>query len=176
MGTQYLEVNALKNVLMTKILLFFGILIASTICHSQQVKEKTSLANDNDEIQVTSETLNYYNQDQKRMAIFEGNVHVTRGDMTMTSKKMTCYLNSKNEIHLIIAEGDVVITQKESKATSEKVAYSPDENKIILIKKPIVYMNGSTIHARRITIYQETGDIFFDEPIMNTIINDEQAK
>ena len=84
--------------------------------------------------------------------------------------------NAKNEIHLIIAEGDVIITEEDKKSTSEKVAYSPKEKKIILIRTPVIYMNENKIEARRITIYQESGDVFFDEPVMHTYVKDEQTK
>ena len=174
MATQSLEDKGQKNALMIKsFLLTFLLLSLSSFSNDN----KPPVTNENlDEIQVESETLNFFNQEKKRMAIFEGNVHVTRNEMTMTSNKMTCFLNSRNEIHLIIAEGNVIITQGDTKAKSEKVAYSPDEKKIILIKNPVVYMKESTIHARRITIYQQTNDIFFDEPVMQTIIKDEQVK
>ena len=155
------------------LLLFSLYTFAATEPASKEAKDKKDSS---EEVIITSDTLDFFNQDKKRMAIFEHNVHVTRGKMTMTSKKMTCYLNTENEIHLIIAEGDVVITEEDKKSTSQKVAYSPKEKKIILIHQPVVYMNENKIEARRITIYQISGDVFFDEPIMHTMIKDEQAK
>ncbi|MDD7983620.1 LptA/OstA family protein [Lentisphaera marina] len=155
-------------------LLLFNLSLVSAaekIADTNEVKEEKT-----EEVIITSDTLDFFNQDKKRMAIFEHNVHVTRGKMTMTAKKMTCYLNTKNEIHLIIAEGDVVITEEDKKSTSQKVAYSPKEKKIILIRQPVIYMNENKIEARRITIYQITGDVFFDEPVMHTLIKDEPTK
>ena len=169
--------NALKKELMTKF--FLALLLSFTLLAepNQDSKEKLEDKKANvEEVIITSDTLDFFNQDKKRMAIFEHNVHVTRGKMIMTAKKMTCYLNTKNEIHLIIAEGDVIITEEDKKSTSEKVAYSPKEKKIILIRKPVIYMNENKIEARRITIYQESGDVFFDEPVMHTYVKDEQAK
>ena len=120
---------------MTKPYLLWFLVLANIICYSQEPSLKTTKTSviDNDKVDITADTLDYFNQELKRLAIFKGNVTVKRGEMVMTSQKMTCFFNSDSEIHLIIAEGDVVITQNESKATSEKVAYSPDELSLIHI-------------------------------------------
>ena len=177
MAIQCLEDNDLKNVQMVNFILKVTCAFLSYLAYASEFPEDSDMVSkDQENIEIDSDTLNFTNQKQKRIAIFEGNVNVRRIDMTMTSNKLTCYFNGNNEIHLIIAEGNVVITQNDTKALSEKAAYSPDEDKIILIKEPVVHMKDSTIHARRITIYQKTSDIYFDEPIMHTVIKDEQAK
>ncbi|WDE96037.1 LptA/OstA family protein [Lentisphaera profundi] len=157
-------------------LLLFGLTAFAEVDATKASITEKPVNKETEEVIITSDTLDFFNQEQKRMAIFEHNVVVIRGKMTITAKKMTAYFNSKNEIHLIIAEGDVVITEEDNKSTSQKVAYSPKEKKIILIRKPVIYMNENKIEARRITIYQESGDIFFDEPIMHTLVKNEQIK
>ena len=130
-----------------------------------------------EEVRITSDTLDFHNQEKKRMAIFEKNVIVTRGSMTMNADKMTCHLTPNNEIHLIIAEGNVVIIDGKMKATSQKAAYQPEDKKFILIRQPMIFQEESKIEARRITIYQETNEFHFDEPIVHTTVEkDEQTK
>ncbi len=163
---------------MTKLLLGLLLLHITLFAQAPKENDKQVKAEETEEVNITSDTLDFFNQEKKRMAIFEKNVVVTRGKMTMNADKMTCHLTAKNEIHLIIAEGNVVIIDGKMKATSQKVAYQPDEKKIILIREPVVYQNDSQINARRITIYQNTNEFHFDEPIVNALVEkeDEQTK
>ena len=136
---------------------------------AKSTQEKLS-ASETEEVTITSSSVDFYTEVQKHRAIFEKNVVVKRGSLSINADKITCFLDKDNEVQLILAEGNVIITEKDTTATAGKAAYSPKQKKFILLKKPTITKESSLISARRITLFHETQEVFFDEPVINAEI------
>lgn len=136
----------------------FSILSLSTF--ATEAKQAKKL--DDENIIITSQKLEHDNL--KRKAIFNKDVKVINGDVTMTADKMTCYFNKKNEIHLIIAEGHVVVIKETKKVTAGRAIYRLEDEVIRLANKPIIYDRQNRIHARKVTVYVKKSFSLLDEP------------
>jgi lipopolysaccharide transport protein LptA len=152
------------------LLLLFSLCLGAQDATSPSPKQKSVKDSKAEEVTITSHSVDFFTQPQKHQAVFEKNVVVKRGSLTMKADKITCFLNATNEVQLIIAEGKVIISDQDTVATAGKAAYSPKQKKFILLKKPTILKESSLIEARRITLYHETQEIFFDEPVINTDI------
>ena len=152
------------------LLIMFALCLGAQDATSPSSGKKATKSTEAEEVTITSHSVDFFTQPQKHQAIFEKNVVVQRGSLSMKADKITCFLNATNEIQLIIAEGKVRISDQETVATAGKAAYSPKQKKFILLKKPTILKESSLIEARRITLYHETQEIFFDEPVINADI------
>ena len=98
---------------------------------------------------IKSSQMNYDADGQT--VIFSGNVHVTRPDFTLTSEKLTVYLEksgnqpAKNDemsdmgagdIRLIIAEKNVVIKSDQNEARAQKATYTVAKDEFKLEGNP----------------------------------------
>lgn len=112
---------------------------------------------------ISSDTLVLQNKD--RVFIYSGNVRVTQGDMTLTSKTLEGLYSEKNEIQRMVAKGDVIITKAELKATGGKALYEAATNTVLLTESPQVEQKGSILTADRIRVFldedrsQAEGDV-----------------
>lgn len=100
---------------------------------------------------ISSDTLILRNND--RVFVYSGNVKVTQGDMTLTSKSLEGLYSEKNEIQRMIAKDDVVITKGEIKATGGKALYESATNTVLLTESPQVEQKGSLLTADRIRVF-----------------------
>lgn len=115
-----------------------------------------------DDLIITSKHLNY--DHVNRQAIFTRDVKAVNGDTTMTSDKMICYFDEKNDPYLVIAEGNVKITRGDQLGTSQKAVYKLKEETIILRQEPQLFDGNNTIKARIITFYEAKNISIFDDP------------
>jgi len=100
---------------------------------------------------ISSDTLILQNKD--RVFIYSGNVKVTQGEMTLTTKTLEGVYSEKNEIQRMIAKGDVIITKLELKATGGKALYEAATNTLLLTESPQVEQKGSILTADRIRVF-----------------------
>jgi lipopolysaccharide export system protein LptA len=100
---------------------------------------------------ITSDTLSLNAKD--RVFVYKGNVVVTQGDMTLTSKVVEGNYNDQNQIQKIIAKGDVVITKQEIKATSQLATYDAVSSIVTLTDNPQLQQGESVLIADRIKVY-----------------------
>lgn len=99
---------------------------------------------------ITSDTLTL--NSKTRVFVYKGNVVVTQGDMTLTSKEITGNYNEQNQIQKVIATGDVVITKQDIKATSQRATYDAVSSVIVLTDNPQMQQNESVLIADRIKV------------------------
>jgi lipopolysaccharide transport protein LptA len=85
--------------------------------------------------------------------VYKGNVVVTQGDMTLTSKVVEGNYNEQNQIQKIVAKGDVVITKQEIKATSQIATYDAVSSIVTLTDNPQLQQGESVLIADRIKVY-----------------------
>lgn len=99
---------------------------------------------------ITSDTLTL--NAKTRIFVYKGNVVVTQGDMTLTSKEVEGNYNEQNQIQKIIAKGDVVITKQDIKATSQRATYDAIASVITLTDNPQLQQGESVLIADRVKI------------------------
>jgi lipopolysaccharide export system protein LptA len=90
---------------------------------------------------------------KSRIFTYKGNVVVTQGDMTLTSKVVEGNYNEQNQIQKIVAKGDVVITKQDIKATSQLAVYDAVSSIVTLTDNPQLQQAESTLIADRIKVY-----------------------
>lgn len=90
---------------------------------------------------------------KSRIFTYKGNVVVTQGDMTLTSKIVEGNYNEQNQIQKIVAKGDVVITKQDIKATSQLAVYDAVSSIVTLTDNPQLQQAESTLIADRIKVY-----------------------
>lgn len=100
---------------------------------------------------ITSDTLTL--NAKTRIFTYKGNVVVTQGDMTLTSKIVEGNYNDQNQIQKIVARGDVVITKQDIKATSQLATYDAVSSIVTLTDNPQLQQGESVLIADRIKVY-----------------------
>ena len=113
--------------------------------------------------QLTSDSLGRY-------ALFTGNVRITRDNTILTADKVKLhYEDGKNEgdttkgLSLIEAEGNVVMTSEESRATAHKALYDVRKEEVTLTGgPPKVVSGGNTLTGKTIILNRLTGAIRVD--------------
>ena len=100
---------------------------------------------------ISSDTLTL--NAKTRVFVYKGNVIVTQGDMTLTSKVVEGTYSDKNEIQKILAKGDVVITKQDIKATSQLATYDAVSSIVTLTDNPQLQQGESVLIADRIKVY-----------------------
>jgi lipopolysaccharide export system protein LptA len=88
-----------------------------------------------------------------RVFVYKGNVVVTQGDMTLTSKIVEGNYNEQNQIQKIVAKGDVVITKQDINATSQLAVYDAVSSVVTLTDNPQLKQGESVLIADRIKVY-----------------------
>ena len=100
---------------------------------------------------ITSDTLTL--NAKTRVFIYKGNVVVTQGDMTLTSRLIEGNYSEQNQIQKIVARGDVVITKQQIKATSQLATYDAVSSIVTLTDNPQLQQGESVLIADRIKVY-----------------------
>ncbi len=107
--------------------------------------------------------------DQKsRTVVFEGHVTVQQGAMTITGQRLTVYGAEKppgasntsgevtgEQIERIEVEGNVVISEGDRVATSQKAVLYNREQKIVLMGSPVLVQGKDKVQGELITLYLE---------------------
>ncbi len=122
-------------------------------------------------ISITSKTMTVKNLEN--LAIFDGEVVMIQDDVTITSDHAEVSFVSKgpaqgdtksgllstesplgaNEISLIHAWGNVILTQGEKRAESKEVFYYHQEDRVVLTGDPIFWEKEYRVTGIRMTLY-----------------------
>jgi len=100
---------------------------------------------------------------QRKMVTFSGNVDARREDWTIQCQKMIVYYGEKAKessekdsmkIEKIIAKGDVKITRSSGGlASAEEATYYWDEERVVLIGKPVVQQGDDLVEGTIVTLF-----------------------
>lgn len=142
--------------------LFTALLLSGSAQEKTSEKKEPAKNVNSEDLVITSRHLNY--DHVNRQAIFTKDVKAINGETTMTSEKMICYFDEKNDPYLVIAEGNVIILRGDQKAKSEKAVYKINDEIIILRQQPQLFDGRNTIKARIITFYEAKNISEFDDP------------
>jgi len=117
---------------------------------------------------ITSNTMTASSQNNQ--AVFRDNVKMVQEELVVHSDIMIVYFkekdsqpsppvgqlpsqNSKKEIRVIEAKGNVKIAKGESRATCQRAIYDKQEERIILLESPVVWQAGTRVSGRKITMF-----------------------
>lgn len=96
-------------------------------------------------IKISSKMAIHNTETQK--SILKENVKVVDGELTINCELMTIENNDKKEMHLVVAEKNVVIVKNGSIATGDRAEYFIPEKKVVL-----------TGNAKIVSINEKTGE------------------
>lgn len=101
---------------------------------------------------IKSDTLSL--KSVQRQFVYNGNVEVKQGDMTLTSDTLEGSYDKDNKIEKLTALKNVVIIKgEEMRATSEKAVYEAKSETVVLTDNPELQQNGSVLTADLIRIF-----------------------
>jgi lipopolysaccharide export system protein LptA len=143
------------------ILVLLAVLVADQ-AHAAPAQRKvpTNIQSDSMEYNAVAQTV-----------IFSGNVHVTRPDFEVWSKKLTVYLKKSGnadaassgadsmragDIDRLVAEGDVRIKSDNKSGECQTLTYYADTEKVVMEGSPVLRDPDSTIRGTVITHYMQT--------------------
>jgi lipopolysaccharide export system protein LptA len=114
-------------------------------------------------VDVKSETLEVYQNEQK--AIFIGNVVATQGDSTLRSARLTVFYDNSGSqapsqssaIKRLEADGGVVVTSADQKATGAKGVFDMAANQATLTGDVVLTQGESVIRGKQLVVDLKTG-------------------
>lgn len=90
---------------------------------------------------------------ETRKAVFEENVVVVDGDLTIRADKMTVFLNASNTVETICAEGHIHATQSNRVAIARRADYDSREGKLTLTGDPKLQQGRDILKGDTITFW-----------------------
>jgi lipopolysaccharide transport protein LptA len=148
----------------------FILIVAFYFIYTQNIvtleaKDNTLLLNKSP-INIESSSLEIF--DDKKIAIFEGQVRVNQKDITISSNRLelSYAFNSMSEdisVKKIVCTGNVLIEFDNQSVTSESAEYNLKDNQIILQNDVIISKDeGNAIKAEKVIIDLDTMRIKMD--------------
>lgn len=139
---------------------FFLIFICLTVPVCAQNKKdgtsglKSALGNsgNNEPVLIKSDTLNL--DSKQRVFTYRGNVHVTKGDLLITTDILVGRYSDTQELENILCRGNVVVTRgPDMRATSNRAFYNVKSAKIELTEEPELNRGGNVLAADKIIVF-----------------------
>ncbi len=115
-------------------------------------------------------------QDKKKMATFQGDVHLTQGDTTLTCQTLIVYYDQsmsggpgmvqaapprpgggQQQIRRLIARGDVVVNQKDQTATGHEGVFEMKTNTVTLQGNVVVTQGPNVVRGEKLTVDLTSG-------------------
>lgn len=103
-------------------------------------------------------------RDKDKVATFSGNVQLVQGDTVLTCKTMAVFYNTdaktatskdgagQQNIRRIEVNGDVVVTQKDQKATADKGFFDMKSNVITLVGNVVISQGQNVVKGDRLSV------------------------
>ncbi|MFI5305064.1 MAG: LptA/OstA family protein [Nitrospiria bacterium] len=117
-------------------------------------------------VQITSKKMMVNNTD--KIMTFDDDVKVIKGDMTMTSNRVKIYFKTnsstlnRQEISVIVAEGNVHVVRGNREAKADKAVYNQDDETVVLTGSPEGWDNQYRITGTKMTIYLKQDRSFIE--------------
>ncbi|KMW58788.1 Protein-glutamate methylesterase family protein [Candidatus Rhodobacter oscarellae] len=116
--------------------------------------------NSDSPMEITSEELSI--DQEESVAVFEGNVLVRQGELTMTCARMVVEYgpdeNGKDEIKIVRMFGGVTLASPEETAESDRAVYTLAVEKIVMLGDVLVTQGATAISSNQLTYDLDTGD------------------
>ena len=110
---------------------------------------------------------------QKREAVFDGNVVVTDREIKIMSDRLEVFFTEDNKVDRIEAAGRVTIIRNDLTATGEKATYDMKEGKMQLTGNPHIQRDQDTLTGETVTLWRNSKRILC-EPNARLVIASEQ--
>ena len=120
---------------------------------------------------ITSTQISF--DQQKRRAVFDGNVVVTDREIKILSDRLEVFFTEDNKVDRIEAEGRVTIIRNDLKATGEKATYDMKEGKMQLTGNPRIQRDQDTLTGETVTLWRNSKRILC-EPNAKLVIASDQ--
>ena len=119
-----------------------------------------SFASDGEPIVVEADRMEF--DYEKNQLIYRGSVHVTQGDLELTSKQLHVTFDRAGEmesaqLQKVVARGDVEITQGERTASGDRAIFDQTSRQIVLVGDPVLRDGPNEVQGDRLTVYLDEG-------------------
>ena len=151
------------------------ILASMGLAWSAMAAESVKPANageDTNSTVITSTQLSF--DQQKRRALFDGNVVVTDREIKILSDRLEVFFTEDNKVDRIEAEGRVTIIRKDLKATGEKATYDMKEGKMQLTGNPRIQRDQDTLTGETVTLWRNSKRILCEPNARLVIASDQE--
>lgn len=136
-----------------------------------ETTEPAKAAEDTNSTVITSTQLSF--DQQKRQAVFDGNVVVTDREIKIMADRLKVFFTEDNKVDRIEAEGSVTIVRNDLKATGDKATYDMKEGKMQLTGNPRIQRDQDTLTGETVTLWRNSKKILC-EPNARLVIASDQ--
>ena len=148
--------------LLVCLLLFVSVVFAAAPGWAQKSPLMKKAAKDKVPVVITARHAEFDNKTHK--AVYNGNVKVVRGDVTMYSNQLEAFFDQEGkELDHIVATGDVKILQEDKVITGQKAVYYEAEQKVVLTGKPVSRQGKNVVEGERMTYFFNQERIIVEE-------------
>lgn len=124
----------------------------------------------NQPTKIEAKTLTLFTKDRK--FVYDGDVKVVQGDMTLTSRTLEGTYDDNNKIQTITALKDVVVLKGEKmKATGQRAEYEAKSNTVTMKENPKLEQDGSELTADIIRIFLKEDRSTAEGNVRVTLVN-----
>lgn len=124
----------------------------------------------NEPTKIEAKSLTLFTKDKK--FIYEGDVKVVQGDMTLTSKTLEGTYDDNNKIQTITALKDVVVIKGDKmKATGQRADYDAKSNTVVMKENPKLEQDGSELTADIIRVFLKDDRSTAEGNVRVTLVN-----
>ena len=121
---------------------------------------------------ITSTQLSF--DQQKRKAVFDGNVVVTDREIKILSDRLEVFFTEDNKVDRIEADGRVTIIRNDLKATGDKATYDMKEGKMQLTGNPRIMRDQDTLTGETVTMWRNSKRILCEPNARLVIASDQE--
>ncbi|MBM4265236.1 MAG: lipopolysaccharide transport periplasmic protein LptA [Deltaproteobacteria bacterium] len=102
-----------------------------------------------------------FDYDRNRL-VYRGAVRVKQGDLELECKTLTVTYDRADELEKaqlreVVAEGNVVITQGDRRASGDRGVFDQTTRQIVLIGNPVLREGPNEVQGDRLTVYLDEG-------------------
>ena len=148
------------------LLVLFFLLMANHFLYAQDSSDKKNVIKKNEPIEIVSDRMEAFNE--KKMVVFSGNATAKQGDIVLKSDQLFLYyknepgkkdkigtkkIEASGDLDKIEAKGNVVITQKERRATSDEASYNQESGQIVMTGNAILREGKNTVTGCKVIVY-----------------------
>lgn len=154
---------------------------SSAAASSTEEKKSTSLqgvlsAGSDDEAPVYIKSDSLSLDSTSRVFTYKGNVEIRKGDLTLTSDTVAGKYDEKNELQIVVCQGNVVVTRGETlRSVANKAVYRVPEATIVLTENPELMRQGNVLAADRITVFVDEDRSEAEGNVRVKVVNTEEA-
>ncbi len=110
-----------------------------------------------------------------RVFTYKGNVEIRKGDLTLTSDTVAGKYDEKNELQIVVCQGNVVVTRGETlRSIANKAVYRVPEATIVLTENPELMRQGNVLAADKITVFVDEDRSEAEGNVRVKVVNTEE--